>query len=45
VTTPGSHLILARAADDRGSVQPIVAQWNPSGYLWNAVDRIRVNVE
>ncbi|MBI4475786.1 MAG: sulfite oxidase [Acidobacteria bacterium] len=40
----GSHLVLARAADDRGRVQPFVAQWNPPGYLWNAVDRVRVNV-
>jgi hypothetical protein len=44
VTRPGSYLILARAADDRGGVQPVVAQWNPSGYLWNAVERIRVHV-
>ena len=44
VTEPGSYLILARAADDRGRVQPIAAQWNPSGYLWNAIDRVRVSV-
>jgi hypothetical protein len=25
-------------------VQPIVAQWNPSGYLWNAIDQVRVEV-
>jgi DMSO/TMAO reductase YedYZ molybdopterin-dependent catalytic subunit len=44
VKTPGSYLILTRAADDRGRVQPLVAQWNPGGYLFNAVDRVRVNV-
>lgn len=43
-SAPGSYLILSRATDSRGRVQPIAAQWNPSGYLWNAVDRVRVNV-
>jgi DMSO/TMAO reductase YedYZ molybdopterin-dependent catalytic subunit len=42
---PGSFVVLARASDDRGRVQPIVPHWNPSGYLWNAVDQIRVNVQ
>jgi DMSO/TMAO reductase YedYZ molybdopterin-dependent catalytic subunit len=41
----GSHLLLARAADMRGRSQPLVAQWNPSGYLWNVVDRVRVDVD
>jgi len=44
VTDPGSHLIMSRADDDQGRVQPIVAQWNPSGYLWNAIDQVRVDV-
>jgi DMSO/TMAO reductase YedYZ molybdopterin-dependent catalytic subunit len=44
-TAPGSYLIVSRAADSRGRVQPIAARWNPSGYLWNAVDRVRVNAE
>ena len=42
---PGSFVILARASDDRGRVQPIAAHWNPFGYLWNAVDRVRMNVQ
>jgi len=41
---PGSYFILSRATDARGRVQPITPQWNPSGYLWNAVDRVRVDV-
>lgn len=41
----GSFLILSRATDDKGRVQPVVAQWNPSGYLWNVIDRVRINVE
>jgi sulfite oxidase len=42
--TAGVHTILSRATDARGATQPIVPQWNPSGYLWNAPDRIDVAV-
>jgi DMSO/TMAO reductase YedYZ molybdopterin-dependent catalytic subunit len=41
---PGSYLTMARATDSRGRTQPIVPDWNPSGYLWNAIDQVRVNV-
>jgi sulfite oxidase len=41
----GSFLVMSRATDDRGRVQPIAPQWNPSGYLWNVIDQVRVNVE
>ncbi len=44
-TSAGSYLVLSRAVDARGRTQPIVADWNPSGYLWNAIDQVRVNVE
>jgi DMSO/TMAO reductase YedYZ molybdopterin-dependent catalytic subunit len=40
----GAYLIMSRATSARGRVQPIVAEWNPSGYLWNAIDQVRVNV-
>jgi DMSO/TMAO reductase YedYZ molybdopterin-dependent catalytic subunit len=40
----GSFLIMSRARDSAGRVQPMVQDWNPSGYLWNVVDRVRVNV-
>jgi hypothetical protein len=40
----GVHTILSRATDARGATQPIVPQWNPSGYLWNAPDRVDVVV-
>src|SRR5437867_1504088 len=36
------YSILARARDARGNVQPIEPQWNPSGYLWNAVARAEI---
>jgi sulfite oxidase len=44
-TEPGYYTILSRATDSAGRVQPIVSPWNPSGYLWNAIDRVGVLVE
>jgi hypothetical protein len=41
---PGSRVLLSRATDVRGRRQPLAADWNPAGYLWNAVDMVRVNV-
>jgi DMSO/TMAO reductase YedYZ molybdopterin-dependent catalytic subunit len=41
----GYYTILSRATDSAGRVQPMVAEWNPSGYLYNAIDRIGVTVE
>jgi sulfite oxidase len=40
----GAYVLLSRAADHRGRSQPIEMRWNPGGYLWNAVDRVRVTV-
>lgn len=45
ITQPGSYLLMSRATDDKGVQQPVVAQWNPSGYLWNVIDKVRVNVK
>lgn len=42
---PGYYTILSRATDSAGRVQPFVPAWNPSGYLWNGVDRVGVTVE
>jgi DMSO/TMAO reductase YedYZ molybdopterin-dependent catalytic subunit len=42
---PQSYLILSRATDARGNMQPAVSQWNPSGYLWNQYDSVRVEVK
>jgi DMSO/TMAO reductase YedYZ molybdopterin-dependent catalytic subunit len=41
---PGSHVVLSRATDARGRIQPVVADWNPGGYVWNAIDQVRVHV-
>jgi DMSO/TMAO reductase YedYZ molybdopterin-dependent catalytic subunit len=44
-SAPGYYTILSRATDSSGRVQPFVPAWNPSGYLWNGVDRVGVTVE
>jgi DMSO/TMAO reductase YedYZ molybdopterin-dependent catalytic subunit len=42
--TPETTLILSRATDAQGRQQPMVAQWNPSGYLWNQPDIVRIEI-
>lgn len=42
---PGYYTVLSRATDTAGRVQPFVPAWNPSGYLWNGIDRIGITVE
>ena len=44
-TKPQSYLILSRATDSKGNSQPAVSQWNPSGYLWNQYDSVRIEVK
>ncbi|MCI0664764.1 MAG: sulfite oxidase [Acidobacteria bacterium] len=44
ITKPGSYLIMSRATDDQGRVQPVAPNWNPSGYLWNVIERVRIDV-
>jgi len=44
---PGNYgyvTILARAWDDRGNAQPIMATWNPLGYFWNSIHRVGVMI-
>jgi DMSO/TMAO reductase YedYZ molybdopterin-dependent catalytic subunit len=43
-TTPGRHLLLARATDAAGNVQPLDPVWNELGYGNNAVHRLEVEV-
>lgn len=40
----GYVTILARARDAAGNTQPMEQEWNPSGYLWNVVQRVGVDV-
>jgi len=41
----GDYVILARATDSQGRIQPDAAVWNPSGYLYNACDQVKVHVQ
>jgi len=41
---PGDYSILSRATDTQGRVQPNEPVWNPSGYLYNAFDQVRIHV-
>jgi hypothetical protein len=42
---PGYYTVMSRATDVKGRAQPLEPAWNPSGYLWNAIDKVRLNVE
>lgn len=39
----GYQTVFARARDASGEVQPMASEWNPSGYLWNAIARVELN--
>jgi DMSO/TMAO reductase YedYZ molybdopterin-dependent catalytic subunit len=41
---PGNYRIMARATDASGYAQPAEQEWNPSGYLWNVIQTVRVEV-
>ena len=41
----GEYTIMSRATDDQGHTQPATAAWNPSGYLYNAVDQVKIHVQ
>jgi sulfite oxidase len=40
----GEQTIRSRATDNQGRVQPEAAVWNPSGYLYNAIDEVKIHV-
>lgn len=44
VAKPGEYTIQSRATDSKGRTQPATAEWNPSGYLYNAVDQVKIHV-
>ncbi len=43
---PGPHEAWSRATDELGRVQPLDGNvtWNPDGYEWHGVDRVRFEV-
>ena len=43
VTLPaGEHALMVRARSTAGATQPMTAQWNPTGYMRNVVETVRV---
>jgi len=36
---PGSHSVMVRAVNSIGESQPMQSLWNPSGYLWNKIEK------
>ncbi len=40
---PGDYTVLSRATDNQGRTQPATPVWNPSGYLYNAVDEVKIH--
>jgi sulfite oxidase len=40
----GEFTIMSRATDSQGRTQPPTPVWNPSGYLYNAVDQVNIHV-
>jgi DMSO/TMAO reductase YedYZ molybdopterin-dependent catalytic subunit len=40
----GSYVVMAQASDASGERQPLAPDWNPSGYLYNVVHQVRVEV-
>jgi len=45
VPAAGPYTILSRATDSQERVQPRAAEWNPSGYFYNAIDQVNVHVQ
>jgi len=43
-TEPGDYIVMSRATDSRGRCQPAVTTWNPGGYLYHAIDQIKIHV-
>jgi sulfite oxidase len=41
---PGEYTIQSRATDSQGRAQPATPAWNPSGYLYNAIDQVKIHV-
>jgi len=40
----GEYIVMSRATDTQGRLQPATPVWNPSGYLYNAVDQVKIRV-
>jgi sulfite oxidase len=41
----GDYVIMSRATDSQGRIQPATGAWNPGGYLYNAIDQVKIHVQ
>jgi DMSO/TMAO reductase YedYZ molybdopterin-dependent catalytic subunit len=41
----GEYVLMSRAMDSQGRTQPLQPVWNPSGYLNNAIDQVKIRVQ
>lgn len=42
---PGVYTIMVKATNSIGESQPFESLWNPSGYLWNKIELVKVTVK
>ncbi len=42
---PGEYIIMVSATDSTRRKQPSTSPWNPSGYLWNGYDQVKLYAE
>lgn len=42
---PGRYILMAKATNSIGESQPFDSLWNPSGYLWNKIEKVEVTVK
>jgi len=40
----GNLRLMVRAGNEAGAVQPVVAGWNPGGFMYNAIEHVDVHV-
>lgn len=42
---PAKYTLMAKATNSIGESQPFESLWNPSGYLWNKIEKVNVMVK
>ncbi|MTT31439.1 molybdopterin-dependent oxidoreductase [Terrilactibacillus sp. BCM23-1] len=45
ISKKGEYMIMSKATDSYGQIQPTIPFWNKKGYGYNAIDKIKVKVE
>lgn len=45
ISKKGEYIIMSKATDSNGQIQPTTPFWNKKGYGYNAIDQVKVKVE